>query len=440
MAARVDDVTTLEEPPGTLSDATAAVQHVASIEYGRVVASVIGTVHDWNLAEDAVQDALARAVERWPGDGVPANPAAWVTTVARRRAIDLVRHADAERRAVARLEHEPHDGVVMTQEADDHDDAFPHGDERLKLIFTACHPALTLEARAALTLRTVLNVSIEQLAGIFAVAPATMEKRLVRARAKIAHANIPYRVPDAAQLDSRSASVCEVLSALFTIGYSDPTLQPDPGAEAIRLARLCRQLLPADSPARLEFTGLLALLLLQHSRRAARTTPDGLSVPFDEQDRELWDVSEIEEGLRLLDDAVEEAVRAGIHGGRHLIRATVAAEYVRPAPGMEIDHARIADIYGVLEQVDASPFVRLNRAVAVANAGRPAEALALTEALESSLGGHHLYSAVRGDLLQRLKRDDEATTAFRDAARAAPTERERRSYSQHADDIASAST
>ncbi|SDS60901.1 RNA polymerase sigma-70 factor, ECF subfamily [Microbacterium paraoxydans] len=419
----------------------AAVRHVASIEYGRVVASVIGTVHDWTLAEDAVQDALARAVERWPGDGVPANPAAWVTTVARRRAIDLVRHADAERRAVARLEHEPPPGGVdNTPETDDHEDAFPHGDERLKLIFTACHPALTLEARAALTLRTVLNVSIEQLAGIFAVAPATMEKRLVRARAKIAHANIPYRVPDAAQLDSRSASVCEVLSALFTIGYSDPTLQPDPGAEAIRLARLCRQLLPADSPARLEFTGLLALLLLQHSRRAARTTPDGLSVPFDEQDRELWDVSEIEEGLRLLDDAVEEAARAGIHGGRHLIRATVAAEYVRPDPGMEIDHARIADIYGVLEQVDASPFVRLNRAVAVANAGRPAEALALMEALESSLGGHHLYSAVRGDLLQRLRRVEEARSAFRDAARAAPTERERRSYSQHADDIASAST
>lgn len=432
-------MTTPEERPGTLPDAMAAVRHVASVEYGRVLASVIGTVHDWTLAEDAVQDALARAVERWPGDGVPANPAAWVTTVARRRAIDLVRHADAERRAVARLEHEPHEGADA-HDATDHDDAFPHGDERLKLIFTACHPALTLEARAALTLRTVLNVSIEQLAGIFAVAPATMEKRLVRARAKIAHADIPYRVPDAVQLDSRSASVCEVLSALFTIGYSDPTLQPDPGAEAIRLARLCRQLLPADSPARLEFTGLLALLLLQHSRRAARTTSGGLSVPFDEQDRGLWDVSEIEEGLRLLDGAVDEAARAGIHGGRHLIRATVAAEYVRPAPGTEIDHARIADMYGVLEQVDASPFVRLNRAVAVANAGRPAEALALTEALESSLGGHHLYSAVRGDLLQRLRRVEEARSAFRDAARTAPTERERRSYAQHADDIASAST
>lgn len=163
-------------------------------------------------------------------------------------------------------------------------------------------------------------------------------------------------------------------------------------------------------------------------------------MPFDEQDRKLWNVSEIDEGLQLLDDAVEEAAREGIHGGRHLIRATVTAEHLRPAPGMEIDHARIADIYGVPEQVDASPSVRLNRAVAVANAARPTEALALTEALESSLGGRHLYSAVRGDLLQRLKRGEEASSAFRDAARTAPTERERRSYAQHADDIASAST
>ena len=404
--------------------ASDAVRRVASLEYGRVLASVIGTVGDWTIAEDAVQDALARALDRWQRDGVPFSPAAWVTTVARRRAIDLVRHESAERRALARLEHEflgdadePESGV-----------AFPRGDERLQLIFTACHPALSLEARAALTLRTVLNVPIDELATLFAVSAETMQKRLVRARAKIKHAGIPYRVPGPSELGARSESVCEVLSGLFTLAYADPTARSEAAVEAIRLARLCCRLLPSDSAAWLEFNGVLALLLLQHSRRAARTSEEGLSVPFERQDRELWDQDEAAEGLRVLDGALERAAQARVPGGRHLVRATIAAEYVRPFQIGEIDHARIADMYEVLERLDRSPFVTLNRAIAVANTGRPAVALELLSTSAVALDGHHLLSAVRGDLLRRLDRTREAAVELRTAAAAAPSERERQSY------------
>lgn len=406
-----------------------AVRDVASLEYGRVLASVIGTVNDWTIAEDAVQDALARALDRWRLDGVPRSPAGWVTTVARRRAIDLVRHESAERRALARLEHE----LVVEFDEPTPGVAFPRGDERLQLIFTACHPALTLEARAALTLRTVLNVSIDALATLFAVSEETMQKRLVRARAKIKHAGIAYRVPDPSEMAARSESVCEVLSGLFTLAYAEPAARSDAAVEAIRLARLCCRLLPADSPESLEFDGVLALMLLQHSRRAARTSAEGLSVPFERQDRELWDHDEAAEGLRVLDAALERAARARIPGGRHLIRATIAAEYVRPFQIGEIDHARIADMYEVLEQLDRSPFVTLNRVIAVANAGRSAVALELLETIAVALDGHHLLSAVRGDLLRRLDRSREAAVELRTAAAAAPSERERQSYLHEVD-------
>ncbi|WP_413320139.1 sigma-70 family RNA polymerase sigma factor [Agrococcus sp. 1P02AA] len=407
--------------------ASDAVRRVASLEYGRVLASVIGTVNDWTIAEDAVQDALARALDRWPRDGVPRSPAAWVTTVARRRAIDLVRHESAERRALARLEHELPE--VFDEVASGV--AFPRGDERLQLIFTACHPALTLEARAALTLRTVLNVPVDELAILFAVSPETMQKRLVRARAKIKHAGIAYRVPGPAEMSARSESVCEVLSGLFTLAYADPTARSEAAAEAIRLARLCCELFPSDSAAWLELNGVLALLLLQHSRRAARTSAEGLTVPFERQDRELWDQEAADEGLRILDAALERAAQARVPGGRHLVRAAIAAEYVRPfrvgGPG-EIDHARIAGMYELLERLDPSPFVTVNRVIAVANAGHPAAALELLETVALALAGHHLLAAVRGDMLRRLDRTGEAAAALRTAAAAAPSDRERQSY------------
>ncbi|MBG6054744.1 RNA polymerase sigma-70 factor (ECF subfamily) [Salinibacterium sp. CAN_S4] len=402
----------------------AAVESVASSEYGRVVASVIGTVNDWAIAEDAVQDALARALYRWKQEGVPTNPAAWVTTVARRRAIDLVRHEQAERRALSRLDFE----IVPDAEESVSDLGFPRGDERLQLIFTACHPALTLEARAALTLRTVLNVSVDDLATLFAVTADAMQKRLVRARAKIKHAGIPYRVPDSSQMAARSESVCEVLSGLFTIAYADPTGRAQAAEEAIRLARVCCQLLPTDSTERLEFEGLLALLLLQHSRRAARTSEDGQAVQFELQDRALWVQDEVAEGLYVLDTALKRAAYAKVAGGRQLVRAAIAAEYVRPLQSDGIDHERIADIYEVLEQLDQSPFVTLNRAIAVANAGRVEDALGLVDTIAVALRGHHLHAAVRGDLLRRLHRTEEAAIEFRAAADAAPSDRERHTY------------
>jgi RNA polymerase sigma-70 factor (ECF subfamily) len=398
-----------------------AVRRVASLEYGHVLASVIGTIGDWTIAEDAVQDALVRALDHWQRDGVPSVPAAWVTTVARRRAIDLVRHEGAERRAASRLEHE----CLYDTDESASAVAFPRGDERLQLIFTACHPALNLEARAALTLRTVLNVPVDDLAALFAVSAVTMQKRLVRARAKIKHAGIAYRVPAPSDMGPRSESVCEVLSGLFTLGYADPTARSDAAIEAIRLARLCCQLLPSDSAEWLEFNGVLALMLLQHSRREARTSEEGLSVPFERQDRGLWDQVEAAEGLQILDAALERAATAGVTGGRQILRATIAAEYVRSS---RIDHARIADLYEVLERLDRSPFVTLNRAVAVANAGNPAEALELLETIALALEGHHLVSAVRGDLLRRIGRRREAAAALRTAAEAAPSERERLSY------------
>lgn len=258
-----------------------------------------------------------------------------------------------------------------------------------------------------------------------------MQKRLVRTRAKIAHAGIPYRVPDPSEMRSRSESVCEVLSGLFTLAYADPTTRSEAAVEAIRLARLCCDLLPSDSSESLELHGVLALLLLQHSRRAARISEDGRSVPFERQDRGLWGHDAAAEGLRVLDGALERAARTRTPGGRHLVRAAIAAEYVRPFQldeVGEIDHARIAEMHEVLERLDRSPFVTLNRAVAVANAGRPAVALELLETIQVALDGHHLLSAVRGDLLRRLDRGRDAALELRTAAAAAPTERERRSY------------
>jgi RNA polymerase sigma-70 factor (ECF subfamily) len=392
-----------------------------------VLATVIGAVGDWSIAEDAVQDAMQRALERWPADGIPRSPAAWITTVARRRAIDLLRHQGAAHRAAERLGNEP------LPDPDDVDErsAFPHGDERLALIFTACHPAIAADARAALALRAVLGVSVERLARLFGVGEDAMQKRLVRARAKIKHAGIPYRVPGDAELGARSEGVRDVLYGLFSIAYAEPAQEAAglaPAAEAIRLTRLCRSLMPEGTHERLELDGLLALMLLQHSRTRARTSSDGSAVPFLEQDRERWDTAAAAEGLGIVDDALSRAARDGIAGGRHLVHAAIAAEYMRPMLAARIDHRRVVELYRVLERLDASPFVTLNRAIAEANAGDPAAGLATLDELLPALRRHHLLHAARGDLLRRLGEEARAADSFREAAALAPSALERHSY------------
>lgn len=395
-----------------------------------MIASVIGTVGDWAMAEDAVQDAMQRALERWPSEGVPGNPPAWITTVARRRAIDLMRQQGAAARAAARLTAEV--DLLGADEEPSDVSAFPHGDERLALIFTACHPALAPEARAALTLRVVLGVPVERLARLFGVSEHAMQKRLVRARAKIAHAGIPYRVPARSELRDRTAGVLDVLYGLFSIGYANDDAD-GMAPEAIRLARLCRSLMPCDSPERLELDGLLALMLLQHSRSEARIA-DGAPVPFARQDRRLWDADSVAEGLSILDAALDRAARDDIAGGRHFVHAMIAAEYARPAGAVSIDHARIVGLYRVLERLDPSPFVRLNRAIAEANAGDPAAALATLDSVAPLLAHHHLLHAARGDVLARLGRRAESAQCFRRAAAEASTERERRAHLVALDD------
>ncbi|WAC67251.1 RNA polymerase sigma factor [Agrococcus sp. SL85] len=404
-------------------DASAAVAAVVADDHARVMAAVVGTLGDWSVAEDAVQDALERALARWPADGVPDSPAAWVTTVARRRGIDLLRSRAAADRAAERLAREPAPETAATPEA-----GFPHDDERLALLHTACHPAIAADARAALALRAVLGVPVARIARLFGVGEDAMQKRLVRARAKIRHARIPYRVPGPAERPARSEGVRQVLYGLFAIGYAAPADADARAAadEAIRLARLCRELTPERTHERLEADGLLALMLLQHARRDARLRADGSAVPLPEQDRGRWDRAAADEGLALVDAAIALAASTGLAGGRHLVHAAIAAEHVRPELAAHIDHRRVVALYRVLEQLDGSPFVVLNRAIAQANAGDAAGGLEALDGLEAALGRQHLLHAARGDALARLGRRREAAEALRHGAALAPTDQERR--------------
>lgn len=404
--------------------AAAAVAAVVADDHPRVMAAVVGTLGDWSIAEDAVQDALERALARWPADGVPDSPAAWITTVARRRGIDLLRSRAAAERAAERLAHEPADEPDDASEAS----AFPHDDERLALLHTACHPAIAADARAALALRAVLGVPVDRIARLFGVGEDAMQKRLVRARAKIRNASIPYRVPGPAELPSRSEAVRQVLYGLFAIGYAAPAEADARAAadEAIRLARLLRAVTPEATHERLEADGLLALMLLQHARRDARVRADGSAVPLPEQDRDRWDRAAAREGLALVDAALALAASSGLAGGRHLVHAAIAAEHVRPELAARIDHGRVLELYRVLERLDGSPFVVLNRAIAQANAGDPDGGLEALDAIVGVLERHHLLHAARGDLLRRIGRDAEATEALQRAATLAPTDAERR--------------
>ncbi len=383
-------------------------------EWGRVVASLIRMTGDWDLAEECTQEAMARAVQRWPRDGIPANPGAWLTTTARNHALNVLRHCATARAKLPEL-------AALVAANDGEPDGFP--DERLRLIFTCCHPAIALPGRVALTLRTLAGLTTAQIARAFLVSETTMAQRLVRTKRKIRAAGIPYRVPPTHLLAERTAGVLGVLYLLFTEGYAasaGPTaLRPDLCAEAIHLTRMLSQLMPHEP----EVLGLLALLLLHHCRRAARIDPTGDLVALSDQDRSLWDAAAIGQGRALLQTALA-------HGrpGPFQIQAAIAACHAEAPDAASTDWTQIAALYARLVDVTSTAVVRLNHAVAIAMAEGPASGLALLDQLADSpdLATYHLFPATRADFLRRLNRHPEAATAYRQALAHARTDPERR--------------
>ena len=371
-------------------------------ERAAILATLIRVTGDWDLAEDCVQDAVERALSRWPVEGVPDLPAAWLTTVARNRAIDVLRRRTTER---AKLQE-----VALMGE--------PPGspDDLLRLIFTCCHPALPIEARVALTLRTVAGLSTAEIARAFLVEEATMSQRLLRAKGKIAHAGIPYQVPAPEQLAERTGGVLAVLYLVFNEGYG--RREGELAAEALRLSRLLVELMPGEDEAR----GLLALVLFQQARRATRFDAHGDLVPMEEQDRSRWDEAMIAEGLWHL----RRAASSGSPPGPYRLQAAIAACHAEAVDAASTDWARIVTLYDALAVAQPSAVIELNRAIASGFLNGFEAGLEALEGLHPTLTGYYLLPAARGDFLRRLGRSEEARTAYTAALELAPGEAERR--------------
>ncbi|GAB2964298.1 RNA polymerase sigma factor [Nonomuraea fastidiosa] len=398
-------------------------ESVAADAYARIVATLIRVTGDWTLAEDCAQEALARAVQRWPEDGVPPNPGGWLMTVARNRAIDTLRRASLERRKLeelAALSVDAGDGPWTSGESGGEEIV----DDRLRLIFTCCHPALALEARVALTLRTICAVPAAELARAFQVTESAMTRRLTRAKHKIAAARIPYRVPSGPALDERLPGVLSVLYLLFTQGYNADG-EPAFADEAVRLARLLPRLMPGQD----EVAALLALFLLQHSRRDARRDRAGELVPLERQDRSRWDRAAIAEALGILAEPAEGGFGDRITVcGPYELQARIAACHATAPSVADTDWAQIARCYDELSRIRSTPAVELNRAVAHGYAYGPREGLALLAGARAGgeLDGHPLALAAEADLTARLGDRGRAAALFREAAAVAHTDAERR--------------
>ncbi|MFJ1512347.1 RNA polymerase sigma factor [Cellulosimicrobium funkei] len=426
-----------------MTDVSRTVDAVWRIESPRLVAGLARTLRDVGLAEEVAQEAFVAALEQWPVQGVPDNPGAWLTTVARRRAVDLVRRERTRDEKYARLAADlaapggwggptahPGDGgavLVGSVPAPDAVVEDPVGDDLLALVLVACHPVLPRESRVALTLRLVGGLTTDEIARAFLVPSATVGQRISRAKRTLAEANVPFAVPQADELAARVPAALEVVYLVFTEGYAatsgDTWVRRELADDAMRLGRVLAGLLPAEP----EVHGLVALMELQASRFAARTGPDGAPVLLEHQDRARWDRLLVRHGLAALDRALALGTRAGRALGPYSLQAAIAACHARARTWAETDWGAIVALYDALATVAPSPVVELNRAVAVGFADGPAAALAVLDGVadDPRLARHHLYGAVRGDLLTRLGRHAEAADVLERAASLAPTRHER---------------
>lgn len=412
----------------TRDDVRAAVESVFRQESSKIIAGLIRQFGDFDIAEEAMQDAMVEALDHWASSGAPHNPAAWITTTAKRKAIDRLRRGKTREEYAHEVKGESAAAV------DEMENDSPFEDDRLPLIFTCCHPALRLDAQVALTLRTLGGLTTPEIARAFLSPEATLAQRLVRAKRKIREAKIPYRVPSADQLPQRLEAVLAVLYLIFNEGYAatsgDALVRRDLASEAIRLTRLLHELMPEQQ----DLTGLLALLLLQDSRRDARAGADGQLITLEEQDRKKWDAGQIAEGLRLL-----EELGPVLDPGPYLLQAAIAAEHARASTAQETNWERIVSLYDALHRIHPSAVVALNRAAAVAMASGYEQGLALIDELGGSgeLNGYYLYDAARADLLRRLGRKEEAAIAYRAALELATNQAERKYLERRLGEVAS---